>query len=76
MFYLAVEEYTMQNRQRELAQELELKRQLYNSPESQSNFGLHLLAEAGRRLRSLELVFKADPRSSSDNETALDCVVC
>ena len=76
MFYLAAEEYTIQNRQRELVQKLELKRQRHLSPQSQSNFGLHLLAEAGRRLRSLEFVFKADPRSSSHNETVLECVVC
>jgi hypothetical protein len=76
MFYLAVEEYVMQNRQRELGKELELKRLLRDSLESRSGNGLHFLAEVGDRLRNLVHVFKVGTPASLDDETLLDCVAC
>ena len=53
MFYPVVEEYAMQNRQRELAKDLEIRRQMRNSLESKSDDGPHFFAEAGGRLRNL-----------------------
>ena len=76
MFYQVVEEYMMQNHQRELANDLEFRRQLRAPLESKFNKGLHFLAEAGRRLRNLASAFKANTSASFDNETPLDCVAC
>ena len=76
MFYLTAEEYVMKNRRRKLAQQLELKRQLYHSPVSKSDFQLQFFAEASGRLRDLLRVFKADASASFDKETSLDCVAC
>ncbi len=76
MFYLTAEEYVMKNRRRELAQELALKRQLRNSPESKSDFGLQFFAEVGNRLRNLLRVFETDTSASFDKETSLECVAC
>jgi hypothetical protein len=76
MFYVTVEQYTMQNRRRELAKELKIKRQLPHSPISNSGVGLRVLAEAGGRLRNLVHVFTADTSTSFHDETPLDCVAC
>ena len=76
MFYLAVEEFVLQNRQRELAKELELKRQLRDSLESKSDNWLHFLAEIGDRLRNLGGVFEAGTSMKIEDETPLDCVAC
>lgn len=74
MFYPVVEEYVMHNRQRELAKELELKRMLRNSLESNFDTGSYLLAKAGGRLRNLARFFKVDTSPSIDDEMSLDCV--
>ncbi len=76
MFYPAVEEYVMQNRQRELAKDLEIRRQMRNSLESKSDDGPHFFAEAGGRLRNLVRLFKMDTNASFYSETPLDCVTC
>jgi hypothetical protein len=76
MFYQAVEEYMMQNRQRELGKELELKRLLRDSLESKSNKGQHFLAEVADRLRIPVHVFKVGTGVAFDDETLLDCIVC
>ena len=53
MFYPAVEQYVMQNRQRELAKNLKLRRQFRDSLESKSGNESHFLAEVSDRLRNL-----------------------
>ena len=76
MFYPVAEEYVMQNRQRELAKDLELKRNLRNSFESKSDKGLHFFADIGDLLRNLVRVFRADTNVTIEDEMPLDCVVC
>ena len=77
MFYPAVEEYVVQNRQRELAKDLELKRKLRNSLESKSDHGSHFLAEVGDQLRNLARIFIANTQTIPGlDETTQDCIVC
>jgi hypothetical protein len=75
MFYLAVEEYVMRNRQRELAKELEIKRQLHDSLDSKPDNGLHLHTRAVAWLRSPESVFEASASKPVDDKTSIHCVV-
>jgi len=76
MFYQVVEEYTMQNRQHELAKDLKLRRQLRDSLESKSCNGLNSFAKIGDLMRDLVHVFKAGIIVSIGDETPRDCVVC
>ena len=76
MFYLAVEEHVMQNRQHELAKELELKRQFRDSLKTRPDDGLYLRAKAGDWLRNLTSVFRTDADETNDSKMSLDCVVC
>ena len=76
MFYPAVEEYVMQNRQRELAKNLKLRRQFRDALESKSGHESYFLAKVSDRLRNLVRFSKADTSASFDDETTLDCVAC
>ncbi|MGW8180783.1 MAG: hypothetical protein ACWGQW_18785, partial [bacterium] len=53
MFYQAVEEYVMHDRQRELAKELGLRRRLQGSSQSTTVTGTHFLANVAVQLRNL-----------------------
>ena len=77
MFYLAVEEYTMQNRQRRLAKDLKLRRQLRDSLESKSDKESYFLVEVSDRLRNLVRAFRVYARISH-RPIALprDCATC
>ena len=77
MFYLAVEEYTMQNRQRRLAKDLKLRRQLADSPDSLSDNVGYLIAGVSDQLRNLLRTFRISPQVSQ-GQIALprDCATC
>jgi len=76
VFYPVVEEYLMQNRQHELPQELELKRQLRDSLKSKSDKRLRFFAITSDLLRNLVRVFRAETAVTFEDETSLDCVAC
>ena len=58
MFYLVVEEYMIKNRQRELAKDLKLRRQLVDSPDSLSDNVGYLIAGVSDQLRNLLRAFR------------------
>jgi hypothetical protein len=76
MFYLAVESYTRQNRQHELANKLKIRRQMRNSFVSKANGRLNFLSEAGGRLRNLMHILEVDTNASFGSEKQPDCVIC
>ena len=68
MFYQAVEEYVMHDRQRGLAKELGLRRRFQGSSRSTTVTGSHFLANVAGQLRNLVC------RSKSAAGSLLDCV--
>lgn len=77
MFYLMVEEYMMQNRQRELAKDLKLRRQLADSPDSLSDNVGYLFAGVTDQLRNLLRTFRMRSQVPQ-GQIALprDCATC
>jgi len=77
MFYLMVEEYMMQNRQRELAKDLKLRRQLADSRDSLSDNVGYLFAGVTVQLRNLLRTFRMRSQVSQ-GQIALprDCATC
>jgi len=77
MFYPAVEEYVMQNRQRELAKDLKLRRQLADSRDSLSDNVGYLFAGVTVQLRNLLRTFRMRSQVSQ-GQIALprDCATC
>jgi len=77
MFYLMVEEYMMQNRQRELAKDLKLRRQLADSRDSLSDNVGYLTAGVTVQLRNLLRTFRMRSQVSQ-GQIALprDCATC
>ena len=77
MFHLMVEEYTMQNLQRELAKDLKLRRQLADSRDSLSDNEGYLIARVTVQLRNLPRTFRIRPQVSQ-GQIALprDCATC
>lgn len=77
MFYLMVEEYMMQNRQRELAKDLKLRRQLADSRDSLSDNVGYLFAGVTDQLRNLLRTFRMRSQVSQ-GQIALprDCATC
>ena len=53
MFYLAVEAYTLQNRQQELAKSLKIKRQLRDMQQKKTDNHSYFLTDVSNRLRNL-----------------------
>ena len=77
MFHLMVEEYAMQNLQREPAKDLKLRRQLADSRDRLSDNAGYLIASVTVQLRNLVRTFRIRSQVSQ-GQIALprDCATC
>ena len=77
MLYLAVEAYTLQNRQQELAKSLKIKRQLRDMQQIKTDNHSYFLTDVSNRLRNLVPDFNMVARISNGQVAPRsDCVTC